>query len=240
MHRRRRSLVIALMALTLPAMQSAAAAAPAPDSPNEKDKNRVLHQLDVAAASFRTVSADFVFDTEQVDPVPDTDIQKGTVYYERKGSSFSMAAHISQVNKRVLTRVYGFFGGAFKLYDKVTNQVTRFSKAGKFESYIMLGFGASGKDLEQKWNIRYLGSETIDGIKTEKLELVAKDEEVRKVITKVTIWIDPERAVSLKQRFDEGPDTYRICTYSHFKLNQPLPADAFKLSTDSQTQFVDR
>ena len=39
----------------------------------------------------------------------------------------------------------------------------------------MLGFGASGKDLAEKWDIKYAGEETVDGVKTEKLELVAKD-----------------------------------------------------------------
>ena len=63
----------------------------------------------------------------------------------------------------------------------------------------MLGFGASGKDLEEKWTIKYLGKETIDGIATDKLELVAKDPDVRKNIPKVTIWMDTARAVSLKQ-----------------------------------------
>ena len=44
----------------------------------------------------------------------------------------------------------------------------------------MLGFGASGKELEEKWNITYLGQETLDGVKTDKLELVPKDPAIRK------------------------------------------------------------
>ena len=33
----------------------------------------------------------------------------------------------------------------------------------------MLGFGASGKELSEKWNITYDGEETLDGVKTDKL-----------------------------------------------------------------------
>ena len=91
----------------------------------------------------------------------------------------------------------------------------------------MLGFGASGKELAEKWNIKYLGTETIDGVKTDKLELVAKDPDVRKNIPKVTIWIDTARAVSLKQVFDEGEGQSYVCHYTNIKVNQPLPADAF-------------
>ena len=104
----------------------------------------------------------------------------------------------------------------------------------------MLGFGASGKELAEKWEIKYAGSETLGGIKTDKLDLVAKDPTVRKNLPKVTIWVDPTRGVSLKQVFDEGQGQSRICTYSNIKVNLPLPADAFTLKTDNKTQFVDR
>jgi outer membrane lipoprotein-sorting protein len=208
------------------------------------DLEKVLRKLDVAAASFHSTSADFQFDTVQTDPVPDTDVQKGTVYYGRKGSAFQMAAHIREVNGKLVPKVYTYSDGILKLYEKLTDQVRRFTKASKFESYLMLGFGASGKDLEQKWDIKYLGSEILlDGktaVKTEKLELVAKDPAIRKVLSKVTIWVDPDRAVSLKQVFDEGPGAYRVCLYSHFKTNQPLPADAFTLDTDRQTEFINQ
>jgi outer membrane lipoprotein-sorting protein len=70
--------------------------------------------------------------------------------------------------------------------------------------------------------------------------MVAKDAAVRKNIPKVTIWLDTERAVSLKQIFEEGPGQYRVCFYFNFKTNQPLPYDAFKLDTDKQTQYVNR
>jgi outer membrane lipoprotein-sorting protein len=131
-------------------------------------------------------------------------------------------------------------GGVFKLYEPLINQVTVSTKVSKYESYLVLGFGASGKDFEQKWNIRYLGSETLDGVKTEKLELVAKDPEVLKLFPKVTIWVDTERGISLKQLFDEGQGAYRVCVYFNFKLNLPLPADAFTFKTNSQTQIVNR
>ena len=50
---------------------------------DEKELEKVLRKLDVAAAKFHSTSADFQFDSVETDPVPDTDVQKGTVYYER-------------------------------------------------------------------------------------------------------------------------------------------------------------
>jgi outer membrane lipoprotein-sorting protein len=75
---------------------------------------------------------------------------------------------------------------------------------------------------------------------TDKLELVAKDPAVRKNIPLVTIWVDAERGVSLKQVFDEGPGQYRVSVYFNIKVNQPLPANAFTLKTDNKTTFVNR
>jgi outer membrane lipoprotein-sorting protein len=209
-----------------------------------EDKESVLRRIDAAAANFRSTTADFEFDSVQTDPVPDKDIQKGTVYYERKGTAFRMAAHIRELNGKPSPKIYSYAGGMLRIFEKSINQVTTFAKASRFESYVMLGFGASGKDLEQKWEIKYLGSEVLmDGktaVKTEKLDLVAKDPTVRKNITKVTVWIDPERAVSLKQIFYESSSAYRVCFYFNVKTNQPQPASAFTLDTDRQTQNVNR
>ena len=102
-----------------------------------------------------------------------------------------------------------------------------YSQAGKYESYFALGFGAGGKELEEQWTIRYLGKEKIGDIETDKLELVAKDPQVRKNIPKVTVWMDTAHAVSLKLVFDEGEGQSRVCIYSNIEVNQPLPKTAF-------------
>ena len=206
----------------------------------QEDLNSVMRRLDAAAANFHSTSADFEFDSVTTDPIPDKDVQKGKVYYERNGKTFQMAAHIETENGRPEPKIYGIFAGVVKLYEKLTNQVTTFSKLGQFESWFMLGFGASGKDLEEKWEITYLGPEMLDGIKTEKLELVARDPAVKKNLPKVTVWMDTERGVSLKQVFDEGPGQKRVSVYFNIKVNQPLPKDAFTLKTDKQTVYVNR
>jgi len=204
------------------------------------DLQSVLHQLDVSAANFHSASADFEFDSVITDPIPDTDVQKGVAYFDHSGSTFRMAGHIGEVNGRQVSKVYMYSNGAVELFEPIINQVTRFKKASQFEGYAMLGFGASGKELAEKWNITYGGEETIDGIKTDKLELVAKDPGVRKTFPKITIWVDPQRNISVKQVFDEGEGQSRTCHYFNFKVNQSLPGDAFKLRTNSKTQVVDR
>src|SRR5271165_5123889 len=199
-----------LAALLLPATAAHAA----------EDLNSVLRKLDTAAANFHSTSADFKFETVTTDPIPETEVQTGTVYYERRSKTFQMAAHIKEVDDKPVPKTYMFSGGEFKLWEGgALNQVTTFEKANKFESYLMLGFGASGKDLEEKWDIKYGGNETVAGVNTAKLELVAKDPNVRKNIPKVIVWMDTARGISLKQYFDEGQGQSRTCTYANIKVN---------------------
>jgi outer membrane lipoprotein-sorting protein len=237
-----RKLVVAV-AITLLALAVRAAFA-APVASGDLEKERVLRRLDEAAKNFHSTSADFEFDVVERAPIAETDVQKGTIYFERKAGAFQMAARIRELNGKISEKVYSYTSGVFKFYEKLTNQVTRFKKASQFESYLMLGFGASGKDLEDKWEIKYLGPETLlDGktsVKTEKLELVAKDPSARKYASKVTIWMDTARAVSLKQVIEEDPEHYRVCVYYNIQTNLTLPKDAFALDTNKQTQVVDR
>ena len=205
-----------------------------------QDLKSVLAKLDTAAAKFNSATADFEYDIVVTDPVPETDVQKGNIYYARKGKSFESGVHINEIDGKPVPKVIVFSRGALKMYDKLIDQVTTFQKAGKYESYLALGFGASGKDLTDKFNVKYLGSDTIGGVNTDKLELVAKDPEVLRYFPKITIWIDPDRSVSLKQVFDEGQGQSRTAIYSNIRLNQSLPSDAFAFKTDSKTQFVNR
>jgi outer membrane lipoprotein-sorting protein len=231
MHRKLLLALVALSALILVPWRAAFAA---------NDLNSVISRLNAAAANFHTTSANVEFDATQTDPVPDTDVQKGVVYYERSGSTFQMGVHIVTDDDQPSPKVVVCCAkGSIQLYEKLTDQVTTLSKLSQYESWFMLGFGASGKELEEKWNITYDGPETVDGVETAKLELVAKDPNVRQKLPKVILWMDLSRAVSVKQYFDEGNGQSRTCHYTNIKVNGPsLPKDAFTFKTDKKTTYT--
>ncbi len=195
------------------------------------DLASVLQRLDVAAKDFHTTTATVEFDSILTDPVPDKDVMTGTAYYERN-SHFEMAVHftehISDGKSRPTEKAYIFSNGTLRVSDTGKEKDAKpYDQASKYESYFVLGFGASGSQLAEKWDLKYLGTEKIDGIVTDKLELVAKDPAVRKSISKVTVWMDTARAVSLKVIFDEGQGQSYVCHYANIKVNQPLPKTAF-------------
>jgi len=218
MHFRKTFVSLAVVAVSLLISQTA----------HGDDLSRVLQELDAAAKNFHNTTANVEFDTIQTDPIPDKDVMTGMAYYDRNGARFQMAAHLTQHNNHPAAKTYILSAGTLRISDTgKASDAKVYSQAGKYESYLMLGFGASGAQLTEKWTIAYKGSETIDGVKTDELELVAKDPAVRKNISKVTVWLDTSRAVSLKQVFDEGEGQSYICTYTNIKVNQGVPANAF-------------
>jgi outer membrane lipoprotein-sorting protein len=232
MHLGRMPVLAALAVLALTPSRAAFAA---------DDLNSVLSKLDATSANFHSTTAEFEFDATLTEPVPDTDVQKGVVYYSREGTSFQMGVHIATDNGQAAPKVITCCAkGAIQLYEKLPNQVTTLSKLSQYESWFMLGFGASGKALQEKWEIKYDGPEAVDGVQTAKLELVPKDPTVKKNLPKVILWMDTDRAISLKQYFDEGGGQSRTCHYTNVKMNQSLPKDAFTFKTDSKTSFVNR
>ncbi len=93
---------------------------------------------------------------------------------------------------------------------------------------------ALGTDLKSAWDITDLGSETIDNVKVEKLDLVSKDPSVRNNYSHITLWIDAVRDISLKQEFFELGGNTNTITFSNIRYNQPdqlkkdMPAYAIK------------
>jgi outer membrane lipoprotein-sorting protein len=195
------------------------------------EKDEVLRQLDAAAKDFKSVTVNVEFDTIETVPIKDTDVMTGVAYYERDGKRFKMAAHLTTHNGAQTAKTYIFSEGKFRISETGKEKDAQtIDKVNKYESYLMLGFGASGSELKEKWEIKYLGKEKIGAVVADKLELIAKDPDVRKNIPKVTIWMDSSRAVSLKQVFDEGNGASKVCDYSNIKVNQKLPNNAFSFN----------
>lgn len=198
---------------------------------------QVLQQLDSSAAKFHSASADFEFKNIQTVPVPDTDTMTGAIYFEHR-SEVRMAAHVTQRNGQPYGAVYTYDRGVFQLYDQHLNQVTKYQNSANLAGYLSLGFGASGKELQDKFEITYLGQETLDGMNTDKLELIPKDQKARNLFPRLTIWIDPTRDVNLKQVFDEGQGMSRICTYSNIQINHSISSSQLTFKTNKKTQFT--
>ena len=86
--------------------------------------------------------------------------------------------------------------------------------------------------------MKFLGTETVNGVAAEKLELIPKSARLRNNIARILLWIDPARGISVQQQFFEPGGDYRLAKYSDIQINQKLPDNAFKLKTTKKTKFV--
>jgi outer membrane lipoprotein-sorting protein len=201
------------------------------------DLEKVLGQMDAAAAKFRTTQANFTW--AQYNKVINdiTETQKGKIFFRRVAKEIQMAAHITQPEAKLLI----FSEGKIQVYQPRIDQIDVYDASAhreEFESFLVLGFGGGGHDMLKSFDVEYLGTEKIDGIETAKLNLVPKSEKIKRNFAHITLWIDAARGVSLQQQLFETSGDYRLAKYSDIQINQKIPDSVFKLKTSSKTKIL--
>jgi outer membrane lipoprotein-sorting protein len=205
------------------------------------DLSNVLAKLDAVAAKFKSAQADINWDNVQTAPVPDSDVQVGTVLFERKNGQVQMALHLKTDNNKPVLKDMVYSGGVGKLYDHQLKQMQVFKltdKRSQLDTFLTLGFGGSGQDLQKSWVVSYAGTEPVGGISAVKLQLVPRDADLAKTAPKVLLWIDMDKGVAVKQQRFDPSGNYVVFTYNNLRLNGSVPSGAFDLKTPSGTQIV--
>lgn len=201
------------------------------------DLESVLQQMDEASAKFRTAEASFTWTqyNKVIDDVAET--QQGKIYFRRTGDETQMSAEILQPS----TKVVIFSDGKIQVYQPRIEQVDIYNAGAhreEFESFLVLGFGGSGKDMNKSFDIKYEGPEKIDGVDTAKIDLTPKTEKVRQQFPHILLWIDPQRGLSMQQKLFQANGDYRLAKYSEIQLNQKISDDKFKLKTNGKTRTL--
>jgi len=217
-----------------PGEKKAAPAAVTPAGP--EDLQHLLAQMNTAAKGFSTAQADFQWDSFQM-VVQETDVQKGQMFLRRTSKGMDAALQVTSPDPKQVV----FKNCELSFYQPRIDQVTKRNACqnrADVESFMSLGFGASGDDLTKKYTVTMEGWETAQGVKTAKLDLVPKDEKVRSSLSKVILWIDPSRSLAVQQKFMEPSGDYRLAKYSNIRVNGKISDDNFKLKTTSKTKTV--
>jgi outer membrane lipoprotein-sorting protein len=224
--------------LLLPGQSQAQSAPP----PGSADLQKVISQLNTAATKFSSAQADFSWDQYQA-VVQEDDVQTGTIYFERKKGTTRTAAHIEKDNGKDAPKVVVYDGTEVRMYEPSIKQLT-ILKAGsnraQLESFLTLGFGGSGTELEANWKVSLLGTEKMNGISVVKLDLIPLQKKILDMFPHVTIWIDPTQGINYKQIFYEPGGDKRTATYTNIRYNQPLSSDVFTIKPAPGTNQVVR
>lgn len=189
----------------------------------------VLSQMDAASAKFKSAQADLTQENyERV--VRETTTDKGTVYFKGQGASLEMGLKLDPPTARLVN----YKNGVVRVYDPGPNQITEI-RSGQIATYLAVAFGGSGKDLANAWEITDKGAEQIDGVSVEHLDLVSKDAEARAKVSHVEIWVDPARAISLKQQVFLPGGNYKISTYRNIRYNQEIKTGPYIIKPNKST-----
>lgn len=203
------------------------------------DLQKVLSQIDAASQKFQSAQTDFAWD-QLTAVVQSHEITTGTIAFRRQGSNTEMIAHVKTDNGQSAEKDILYKNGELTYYQPTIKQQTIFSAGAnrqQYEGFLTLGFGGSGKDLAANWTINFQGMEAIDGVQTAKLDLTPKTTTGNEMFTHITIWIDPSRAISLKQVFFQPDGDTRTATYTNIQMNQ-VSASAFSIKPASGTQTI--
>jgi outer membrane lipoprotein-sorting protein len=183
-----------------------------------------LRDLDAGSTRFKSAEADFRWDFYEL-VVKETTTQHGSIYFKKNGTKLEMGSKINPPGAKYLA----YKDGKLAVFDPATKDLkilTAGQNKAQYESFLTLGFGGSGTDLAKAWTITDLGAEQLsDGsatIPVTKLDLVSKDPGVRNMFSHITIWVDLNRAISLKQQFFTPAGDYRTAIYSNIRYNQNI------------------
>ena len=176
----------------------------------------ILARMDKAAPTFHSMTAN-VDMVEYQKILNDSTNDKGNLKMQRKGKDVRAIVAFTD-------RTIGFLGKIVRVYFPNNNTYTDYD-AGKntdvVNEFLLLGFGSSGKELAQSYDITSGGVENLAGQNVSKLLLIPKNPQVRQRLTKVEVWIPADGANPVQQQFYEPSGNWRKVTYSNIVINPP-------------------
>jgi hypothetical protein len=99
------------------------------------------------------------------------------------------------------------------------------------DQFLLLGFGTTGAELKKEYTIALGDAATIDGVQTTRIDLYPKSAELKKLVTKVELWIPASSGNPVREKVLQPSKDYRLVTYSNMKVDTEIPDSAFELNT---------
>jgi outer membrane lipoprotein-sorting protein len=201
---------------------------PVPSATPTPDLNIVLAQMDEAGKNFKSAQADFKWETYTA-VTKDTDESTGQIFSRRKNGSQELSIRIVTPHPKQALII----GDKAIIYDPRIKQTTERKIGDKADAASVMNlasaFGVKGQDLLGDYEVKLIGWEKVDGINTAKLELVPRKENVKRLVSKVILWIDLKRDVAVQQQSFDHED-YKLAHYTNIKLDGKIPDDVFSIN----------
>ena len=212
------------------------AAAPVSTARQSLDLDEVLRKMEQIGARVNSMSCDIVqqkwthllkrFDT------PET----GTFSFMREKEGLVLRRDIKQPGQHSLVIRRGkvvFFQPAIKQAFE-HNLGNNKNKA----EFLLLGFGADRAAIGETYATKLLGSDTVNGRATYKLELTPRSDDMAAFFPRIVLWIDAQWWIPIQQQLFEPTHDYLLVRFEKVKLNPKLKASSFELKLPKDVTVI--
>jgi outer membrane lipoprotein-sorting protein len=205
-----------------------------PTSPDSLES--VLERMDRTAASFKTFSADLrsVAHTAVID---EDDVSTGTIFVKRANRGMEMLMELTTPDRKSIA-IHGQKAEIYYPKMKTVEEYDISRYRALFDQFLLIGFGTSGKELAQAYNMKVLGTDDDAGLPATRLELVPKSPDVLKNLKKLELWIPESADYPVQQKFYMAAGDYKLATYTNVRKNPPLTDSDLKIRASRDAKRV--
>jgi outer membrane lipoprotein-sorting protein len=185
----------------------------------------ILARMDRAAAEFSSLSAGMKR-VQFTAVLSESSEMDGTVRLRRIKGGTQGIVEFQQPEQRTVfingkqVQIYYPKANTVEIYD--TSKYTS-----NMDQILLLGFGTSAAELKKSYDIKGGGVQKINGLDTTRIELTPRSDEMKKLITKIELWIPEGQSNPSRAKFSEPSKNYELVDYSDIKMNPPLADSAF-------------
>ena len=187
---------------------------------------RAVKQLDRQGSDLESVLSDAKITWAGPDAAGDQP-QSGRVYFSSRGE---LRISPTKAGAPVLLMV----GRTVHYHDSAASQVREYSlnkHKNRIEPFLTLGFTLTGKNMEKDFLVTFVGEDSAGDRRVLGLELTPKSNDVRAVMSKITLWFDEASWLPAKQVIEKaGAAGTLTVEYSGTARNLQLNPDLFSAS----------
>jgi len=191
--------------------------------------------MDRSAAAFKSMSADVKW-VEHTAVINDDAVDSGTMKLKRSKRDIRALVEFMEPDRKSVS----LHEKKVEIYYPKIQTIEEYDVGAHREllnQFLLIGFGTSGKELAEEYNMNVLGNETVDVQKTTRLELVPKSPDALKHLKKLEIWLG-ENGYPVQQKFYLPAGDYKLVTYTNVKVNVPLSDADLKLKVPKDAKRV--
>lgn len=190
--------------------------------------DETLARMDKSAAGFRGLQAN-VRRLSYTAVIKDSSEESGRIsIYRPRPRDLRMLVEFDRPDPRAVS----FQNKKVQIFYPKLNTVQEYDlgKQGSLvDQFVLLGFGTSSSDLKKSYSIKYVGEETVEGVKADRLDLVPLSSEVLNHFRHIEIWVSREDGITVQQQLFQPSRDYTLFVYSAIKLNPAMGEESVRL-----------